>query len=350
VSRNNVEPAPLEIAQASRFHPVRDYLSGLEWDGRARLRRFAEDYLGADPGNDEQRKLYLRAISKSWLVSAVARVMEPGCKVDTTVILEAPQGVRKSTLIRAIAVRDDWFADTEIDFSSKDSMQALQGVWFIELGELDTFSRREVNTVKMFLTKMTDRFRVPYGSFQQDFPRQCIFVGTTNENEYLRDATGARRFWPITCGMVKIDKVRTDIDQLWAEARVLYEQGEQWWLTPAEERYAGREQDTRYDHDVWTHLVLGIASALAGSAGDEPISVDQILERMEIPIQHRDNHQKARVNKILKKAGFVLRRPASEGSTDRPRLWYAPTGFEHGAEMVMSSFRGPSSEGRRLPL
>ena len=160
---------------------------------------------------------FVRAVGAKWMISAVARIFKPGCKADCALILEGLQGLGKSTAARVIA--DPWFSDEIAEFGSKDAAMQLSGVWVIELAELDSMNRAGVDVVKSFISRSNDRFRPPYGRRVTEVRRQCVFVGTVNGNDYLKDETGGRRFWPVQCESIDIDALRRNRTQLWAEAR-----------------------------------------------------------------------------------------------------------------------------------
>ena len=233
------------VAREIRIHPVRDYLSRVVWDSTPRLEQWAATYLGAadTPLN--------RAFGSLWMISAVARIMQPGCKVDHMLILEGPQGAKKSSALKALA-SDPWFTDELAEIGSKDAAQQMRGVWIIEIAELDAISRAEVSRIKAFLTRTVDRYRPPYERYVVDVPRQCVFAGSVNPDTYLRDETGNRRFWPVRCGTIDLDAIRRDRDQLWAEAVARYREGAIWWLEDRELIAAAQdEQEQRYHADAW---------------------------------------------------------------------------------------------------
>lgn len=237
------------VARNIRIHPVRDYLTALSWDGTTRLDAWAVTYLGAadTPLN--------RAMAALWMISAVARIMRPGCKADHMLILEGPQGIRKSTALKVLA-SDGWFTDELAEIGSKDAAQQMRGVWIIEMAELDAIGRAEVSRIKAFLTRTSDRYRPPYERYVVTVPRQCVFAGSVNPDTYLRDETGNRRFWPLRCGEIDLDGLRRDRDQLWAEAVARFNAGAPWWL---EDRdlivSATAEQEARYEPDAWDALI-----------------------------------------------------------------------------------------------
>jgi predicted P-loop ATPase len=233
------------VARDRVFHPVREYLDALTWDGTPRLDAWLLRYLGAEDN------AYHRAVGPRWLISAVARIYVPGCKADCALILEGPQGIRKSSALMALAA--PWFTDRLSDLASKDAAMETRGVWIIEIAELDTMGRAEVSTVKAFMSRTQDRFRPPYGKRLVDLPRQCVFAGSVNpEGGYLKDPTGGRRFWPVVCATIDLEALQRDRDQLWAEARDRFRRGEPWWLdSQALDALAAEEQADRYQGDAW---------------------------------------------------------------------------------------------------
>ena len=237
------------VARDVRVHPVRDYLNGLTWDGVPRLATWAITYLGADD------TALNRAFGSRWMISAVARIMRPAAKVDHMLILEGPQGAKKSTALKVLA-GDEWFTDELPEIGSKDAAQQMRGIWIVEIAELDAIGRAEVSRIKAFLTRTVDRYRPPYGRYVVEVPRECVFAGSVNPDSYLRDETGNRRFWPIRCGSIDLDSLRRDRDQLWAEAVARFRDGAIWWLDDAELMADARvEQDARYQSDAWDALI-----------------------------------------------------------------------------------------------
>ena len=185
------------------------------------------------------------------MISAVARIMQPGAKVDHMLILEGPQGTKKSSALKALAGAD-WFTDELAEIGSKDAAQQMRGIWIIEIAELDAISRAEVSRIKAFLSRTRDRYRPPYERYVVEVPRQCVFAGSVNPDTYLRDETGNRRFWLVRCGVINLDALSRDRDQLWAEAVARYRDGTIWWLGETELiADAKAEQDRRYHSDAW---------------------------------------------------------------------------------------------------
>jgi Virulence-associated protein E len=214
VTVNTVATAAETVAKDRSFHPVRDYLRGLEWDGSLRLEKFASRYLGApDTG-------YSTKVSKCMLIAGVARIMEPGCKSDHIVILEGKQGTGKSTALRLLF--EPFFSDDLSELGTKDAQMQMNGIWCLEIAELTSMRKTEQERVKAFVSRSTDRFRPPYARRLIEAKRQCVLIGTTNSDQYLKDETGAR-FWPVRCGRINLDAIKQDRDQLWAEAVRLYD-------------------------------------------------------------------------------------------------------------------------------
>jgi predicted P-loop ATPase len=224
-SENDLRNALEMVFHDNEFHPVRDYLNSLTWDGVERLDTVFIRHLGAEDN------AYVRQATRKWMCGAVARVMRPGCKFDQALVLNSKQqGLGKSTFVRMIS--NGWSNDSAVNMNDKEGYGVLHGSWIIELAELSSTKRSDVETVKTFISKCEDTYRPPYGKHVQNFPRQCVFYGTTNETEYLKDRTGNRRFWTIDVEQVMdFDAIEAERDQLWAEAVVRWKAGERLWLT-----------------------------------------------------------------------------------------------------------------------
>lgn len=221
--RDKVQDAMIMCAEQNGFNEVLDYLNSLKWDGIERLDKLFIDYLGAEDN------VYTRAVARKSLTAAVARAFEPGCKYDTMPILIGRQGVGKSTLIRTIGKK--WYADGLSTFEGKEAAENIQGKWIIEAGEMAGYTRAEENASKQFLSRQVDVFRQAYGRRTQEYPRRCVFFGSSNQYEFLKDITGNRRFWPIDIEAQKATKnvyvnLPGEVDQIWAEAVVRYKNGE----------------------------------------------------------------------------------------------------------------------------
>jgi Virulence-associated protein E-like domain/Bifunctional DNA primase/polymerase, N-terminal len=201
------------LANHARFHPVRDYLDGLQWDGTPRIDNWLTTYGGADDTP------YSRAIGALLLVAAVRRVRKPGCKFDELVVFQSEQGTDKSQALQLLAVQPEWFSDNlPLGLSAKETIEALSGHWIVEASELQGMRKGEIERVKAFLSRDTDRARMAYARTVTEARRQCVVVGTTNSEQFLRDLTGNRRFWPVRIKQFDLEALRRDRDQLWAEA------------------------------------------------------------------------------------------------------------------------------------
>jgi predicted P-loop ATPase len=240
----------LETAGRKRAtHPVRQYLNGLTWDGTERIDMWLIDYLGA------ANTPLIQAFGSRWLIAAVARIMQPGAKVDTCLILEGGEGVKKSTTLKELVPNPKWFTDAVGDFTNKDTLIALRGKWIVEIGELTTLTRSGSEPARAFISRQTDTYRGPYGRVAQDWDRQFVLSGTSNNNDYLQDENN-RRFWVVVVHGAEEGKIAGIRDQLWAEALVRYRAGEKWWLHEAAfVAEAKAVTDSRITADSWDGII-----------------------------------------------------------------------------------------------
>jgi predicted P-loop ATPase len=252
--RGNIDAA-LDIHSATHsFNEVQNYLKSLVWDGTARLDTLLIDYLGA------QDTPYNRAVCRKSFTAAVARAMTPGCKFDQMLILCGPQGIGKSTMLDRMSC--GWYNDNLRTFEGKEASEMLQGVWLVEVAELDAFRRTDVARIKQFLSLRSDRYRAAYGHFVQERPRCCVFFGTCNQSDFLQDTTGNRRFWPVDVGeLPHPKKVWTDltpdvVNQIWAEAKVRWQMGESLYLTGELEEAARDRQDAHRETSAREGMIL----------------------------------------------------------------------------------------------
>lgn len=257
-----VQQAVTQAARRNPVHPLRDWLRGLQWDGTERLAHWLVDVTGAPDTS------YTRAVGRMFLLGMVARVMRPGCKMDYCLVLQGRQGAGKSSVFRALG--DPWFSDTPIRIGDKDALMAVQGVWLYEFSELDSLAKSEETAIKAFISSQRDRFRPPYGSRMVDVERRVVLCGTTNSEEFLRDATGGRRFWPVPVAEIRLDLLQAMREQLFAEAVAQFDAGARWHPTRDEEAELFRpEQDRWRLSDVWADLLRAYVDSQDARTADE---------------------------------------------------------------------------------
>ena len=296
------------VAEDNCYHPVKNYLSGLKWDGVKRVESLLCNYFGAEKG------LYSETVSRITLLSGVARILNPGCKVDTVTILEGEQGIGKSTGLRALA-GVDWFKDDKLDIENmgKDTLIQLSGVWLYELGELASLRKAEADSLKSFISKQIDTYRPPYGRSMQQIQRQLIFIGTVNPNGtgYLKDTTGNRRYLPIKCGKkVDVEAIKRDRDQIWAEAVFMFNSGEKWhWEQDSDlDKLIRNEVAEREDSDMW------LESIAAWLNDKNSVTIQSIWEGVfEKKIADLRKPEQTRIGGVLKSLGWSSRQVTKDG-------------------------------------
>lgn len=296
-------------ANKNRIHPPRDYLNSLKWDGETRL-----DYwlAGAFSARELSRSdgAYLKVVGEKFMIGAVARIFEPGCKFDSMMVLEGSQGRGKSTAIKILF--GDWFSDTQLDLQNKDAYAQLDGIWGYEIGEMDAFSRAEATRVKGFVTSQVDRYRAAFERRPESHFRSTVFIGTTNQEEYLKDPTGARRFWPVAVSdFVEFDWLRANRDQLWAEAVARYKKGEAWHITPAQqEELFTPEQRAREVTDLWFDSVAKWCDKNEHLHRDGFKLVDVFVGALEYPLDRAaaNRGESQRMGSILRQLGYERKR------------------------------------------
>ena len=332
VKASSVIEAVSVVAHDNSFHPVRNYLNNLEWDRLPRLDTWLNTVMGVTQSG------YSAKVGKRWMISAVARVMRPGCKADSVMILEGGQGEGKSTAMSILG--GDWFMDTPFALGDKDGFQAIRGKWIIELGELDSFNKAESTKAKQFFSASTDTYRESYGRRTNDVPRQCVFVGTTNQDEYLKDATGNRRYWPVACTKVDLEQLREIRDQLWAEAMFCYEAGEIWWVNRDEAAMFSEAQDERFVVDEWEGPILTWLEE--SQIGETTTGSEVLASALKLDFGHWGKPEQMRVGAIMHRLGWRrVRLPALAKSGQRPWAYKKPENWGGYSALQVQKFEEP---------
>lgn len=310
VGREIVGQAVEERAREFRYHPVREYLESLTWDGTKRIDHWLTRYMMAKGNYD-----YLAAIGSMFLIAMVARIFEPGCKCDYMLVLEGGQGSQKSAACSILAGAE-YFSDSLGDVTGKDAKQHMRGKWLVEESELANFGRATTESLKAFLTRTTEKYRPPYAKHQVEERRQCVIVGTTNKTDWNKDDTGARRFWPVTVGdVIDVEGLRRDRDQLFAEAVCLYKNGAQWWPDRAfEARVIKPEQEARRQIDVWEEPIF---KYLRGVSRRQISVMDVAIECLELEKGRVGTADQNRIKSAMSLAGWRK----DPKRTERGYLW-----------------------------
>jgi predicted P-loop ATPase len=305
MSDEMVHKACVSYAKRHLRNEPKDWFDGLTWDGVERCESFFSKYMGAAETE------YVKAASRNFWISMVARIYVPGCQLDNMVILEGAQGIGKTRAMRAVG--GDWYAAAKEVVTATDFFLVLHGKLIIEIAELDAFSKAETTRIKQVVSDPTDRYRSPYERGAQDHPRMCVFVGTTNESNYLRDNTGGRRFWPIKCGTILVDDIARDRQQLFAEAVSKFKAGESWHIMPVDE--TRKEQENRRAVDEWEHIVAEYL--------DEKTTVTtrDVAEHLKIDINKLDMILQKRVAGILRTLGWDKKTVRANGGR-HIRIWH----------------------------
>lgn len=319
----------------NRFSSARQWLEGLPaWDQVARLDRFWIDVCGVDTDLADEDQLfstlrYLHATARCTFIGIVARIMDPGCQLDTVPILEGEQGTFKSSLLRVIARRDEWFSDSMVaDLKNKDARQHLPGNLVIELAEMSQVKASQVETTKSFVTTRIDKYRPSYGRRHVHIPRQSVFIGTTNDDHYLFDITGNRRYWPIRCGRIDLQFAEQIMDQLYAEALVAWRADEDHYLDKAVEIIAGREQLSRVVVDPLESFVqaeyVDLRLRRVNDGDMVWIRTSEVIEKIETNWTKKDRALEMRVGAVLRKLGGK-KKQLPRGSQGWPQNGYCFT-------------------------
>ena len=312
-----VDSAIEVVAARTPVHPVRDWLKKLQRDGKERVGKVGGDvpsWLTTYAGAEDTP--YNRVVGRIFLIGAIARIMNPGCQLDTAPVFEGAQGSGKTSLLRILARRKEWYLELTETLGSKDSMQLLWGKWLVELGELDSFSRSELTAIKSFTTRLVDTFRVPYGKRVANFLRQVAMAGTTNQDTYLKDDTGNRRWLAVRCGTIDLIALERDADQLWAEAYAAYQAGEQWRIDDPEIRaLAATEAEKRRQAHPWELPITRWLARRPESVLEAGIGTHDILTKvLGLEVGRLQRSDEMTVAGILRNVCGMERRQARIGS------------------------------------
>ncbi|ESY21733.1 virulence protein E [Mesorhizobium sp. LNJC395A00] len=310
------------LAQENSFNPVLDRIEALPWDGVPRIDTWLSAYLGAD--DNELNRAFARAV----LIAAVRRARRPGCKFDCVLVLEGPQGRGKSSVLKILAGGEDFFSDEiAIGVSYKEQQELLQGKWIVELPELAGLRNADIRGVKQFVSKTHDRGRPAFGRSVEEMPRRCIFIGTTNDSQYLHDATGNRRFWPVAVGKIDLQGLAEDMPQLWAEAAEAEREAlepisipERLWAAAAE------RQAERVSGDPWEDLLLSALPSHAKLAeGELRISTQTVFEKvMNIDMRQARMADYRRLGNCMRKLGWSGPKVLRLDGSNVKGYWRAP--------------------------
>lgn len=301
--------------EENRRNPVKEYFQDLDakWDGTPRVKYYVSDVYGAP------RSSYAMEVSRNFFLAMIARILNPGCKFDHMIILEGKQGIKKSLSLKALA-GEEFYWDCSESMESKDFVRGLKGKMIVELSEMNSVLRADTDMVKKTLSCCIDEYVEKYETENKIQPRTCVFVGTTNESDYLKDTTGNRRFWPIKVEKeADLDYIKRNREQLFAEAVYRYKQGETYWEFKEEEskKEVAEQQENRMIVDEWTDAIGNITSSL--SAGITELTVAYVLEKLNFPIERVTRREQIRVGQCLRSLGYknVVKR---EGDRTR-RIW-----------------------------
>ena len=315
IGKDKVTDAVETVAKETVISPIRHYLEDLkdriDWNPsthRAKLPRLFQDYFGTieDPDLPGGDPMYLAAIGEKFMISAVARALRPGCKVDTMLVLEGGQGAGKSSAARILAAVE-YFSDNLPPMGTKDASDHVRGKWIIEVGELSAMQKSEIEVTKAFISRQEEKFRPPYNRKEIIYKRQCVFIGTTNQDTYLRDEPGNRRFWPVRVGKINLTALKRDRELLGAAALYHYNTGEKWYLTEDEEKLAAAAQQDRVSEDIWQeNLSIKLENITE-------ISVAEAAEKIGLDTANIKRADQNRITASLRGLGFERKGKFTQG-------------------------------------
>jgi hypothetical protein len=321
VGKELVADAAKTVALKLAYHPIRNDLHALQWDGIPRLDEWLVRHAAADDTP------YTRAVSRKFLIAMVARVMQPGCKHDHTLVLSGEQGQNKSKMCKVLA-GEQYFSETlpSIRSDKTDAIRHLQGKWLVELAELAPSRTSDAEDLKAFMSGAVDRVRMPYAKFDEAFPRQCVFVGTTNDDQFLRDATGGLRFWPVAVRrVIDVDSLADERDQLFAEAVAAFKAGERWWLDRQfEAEHAAPMQAAAYVSDSWIDDVASWLDKPRDHLDDESeikmeITISKVLsDALGVPTERQTMALQKRTANVLRQLGWIKKKTKNGIKWRRP--------------------------------
>lgn len=325
--KENIADAATQLCLENRFDPIVDYLGGLTWDKTPRIDKWLTTYLGAEDNE------FNNAIGRLALTAAVRRVRKPGCKFDYILTFEGIEGSLKSTSIVTLAGIENFSDQTILTASDKEQQELVRGAWLYEIADLAGMRRADVEKIKAFASRTHDRARPAYGRRRVDAPRRCIFIATTNEDEYLQSQTGNRRFWPVKTGTVDIEALRRDRDQLWAEAASIEAKGGELVLPKDLWAKASDAQDERRHHDPWDDTLAGVQGRIYKNeeTGIEElrISSDELLKvYLELPPGKTQNTEAMRLRRVMRRLGWTGPKKLRFG--DATKRGYSRTSSETG--------------------
>jgi putative DNA primase/helicase len=313
--------AVLLCARRNKYHEVRDYINSLVWDGTVRLRHWLTMFMGAD------QSPYVESVAEKWMISSMARIFAAPVKVDHVLILEGKQGIYKSTALKVLAGK--WFTDQSFKIGDKDGLLVIRGKQIVELAELDGFNKAENAAAKAFFPRETDRYRGFYGTHVGDVPRQCVFAGTVNHAQYLRDDTGNRRYWPVLTRTVDLKQLAENRDQLWAEAKHLYDSGASWWPSASEREMFSEEQEDRFVGDAYETQIRGwLDTPDNGGVKPHHVTMAQLMgSALRLDVSKWTAPEQQRVGRIMSRIGWPRRR-VGEHRGERERVYVRPEAEE----------------------